>query len=90
MICFDNPQLRFNDCKVGDELRFGRYNGEYIDWVVISASKEKILLVSKNIIDADIYPGESWIGDFVSSSFTGNERKIVEKAYILNDDDAFI
>lgn len=88
LICRENPLLRFNNRMVGDEVKFGQYNSEYIDWIVVSSSKDKILLISKNIIEASTFPYETWFENFVKTSFTGNDKTIIENAYLFEVDDA--
>ncbi len=89
-ICNDNPTYRFDHCKKGDEITFGKYMYEDIEWVVINVEDDEITLLTKYIIDAGAFPEveETWARGFVNSSFFGSEKALVEKAFFLTDDQA--
>lgn len=86
VIYSENPLYRFDHSSVGDEIKFGKYNFEDITWNVIETNENKVVLLSKYIIDAGSFPEESWMTTFSEKAFTDTEKTIVEKACLLDDD----
>ena len=78
IIYSENPLYRFDHSSVGDEIKFGKYNFEDIAWNVIEANENKVVLLSKYIIDAGSFPEESWMTTFSEKAFTDAEKTIVE------------
>ncbi len=84
LIYSENPLFRFDHCKVGDEMKFGKYNYEDVEWVVADVTEDTVIMISKYIIEARAYPGESWLSEFKNKGFSGKESELVEKVYILD------
>ena len=89
-ICNANPTFRFDHCRKGDEITFGKYMYEDIEWVVVNIEGDEITLLTKDIIDARDYPevDSIWAKGFINSSFFGPEKELVEEAFFLSADDA--
>lgn len=73
---------------VGSEITMGEYRGEPITWVVMYSSAEKVLVISKDILEAKPYHDKveevtwetcslrTWLnGEFYESSFSDEEKK---------------
>lgn len=86
LIYSENPLYRFDHSVVGDEIKFGKYNFEDITWNVIEASENKVVLLSKYIIDAGSFPDETWMSNFSKKAFSDTENLLVEKVSLLDDD----
>lgn len=96
-----------SDAKVGDIIVFGKYeqdgnleNGkEDIEWKVLSREEDKILVISKKVLDCikfhNEYPNKgilwenctlrSWLNnDFYNSAFTAEEQKSIPSVTLSN------
>lgn len=89
-ICNENPTYRFDHCKKGDKITFGKYMYEDIEWVVINVEDDEIILLTKDIIDAGTYPENDalWCKSFVEDCFFGSDNTLVENAFFLSHDQA--
>ena len=82
--------------KVGDELKFGTYNGDPIEWQVIEVNEEgEALIISKYALDMREYSKEhtpvtwaesdtrGWLnGEFYDTSFTDKEKKEIVVSHL--------
>lgn len=87
------PQYKLINAEVGEMVSYGMYNQEQnvapIEWYVIAKEGNKVLLLSKHIIDAQPYSGEmslpTWLEEtFKKSAFSDNESIAVSEIVILN------
>lgn len=94
----------FSNVKVGDVISFGAYeqdddmtNGkEEIEWIVLSKSDSKMLVMSKYVLDVVSYNSKrgelvtwesctlrKWLNEyFYNSAFTDNEKKMIKTSKI--------
>lgn len=91
-----NPMLALSASQPGDVFEFGHYeqdgnvsNGkEAIEWYVLSKEGNKVLLISKYILDASKSSEmNKWINDFNQSAFSSAEKEC-GNAVLLNIYDA--
>lgn len=81
----------------GDVIKFGRYVGQSIEWIAIKIENDKVLLISKYILDAVPYNKEyedvTWEksslrrylnNEFLENSFSKNEKIAIENVAIKN------
>lgn len=96
---------KFNTVSVGEYIEFGEYeqyktsNGkEPIEWLVIDKTDDKVLLISKYVLDCKPYNSiktnvtwetcslRKWLnGTFMDSAFNGVEKSIVKKTNVSAD-----
>ena len=86
LIYSENPLYRFDHCVVGDEIKFGKYNFEDIAWNVIEINENKVVLLSKYIIEAGSFPDETWMPNFSKKAFSESENMFIEKTCLLDDE----
>lgn len=86
------PQYKFINAEVGDLITLGTYqqeaSGEPIEWYVINKVDNKVLLISKHIIDAQPYSGDVslpvWLeGTFRDTAFNEQESAAVSEVVVL-------
>ena len=97
----------FNTAKVGDYVLFGAYeqdnnvhNGkEAIEWLVLEVKEDRVLVVSKYILDCKRYNEDytsvtwetstlrKWLNDdFINSAFSDDERVLIPTVTVLADE----
>lgn len=101
------PKTLSKTVKVGDSVYFGKYeqdgntkNGkEKIEWQVLDKKGNKVLLMSKKVLDIQAYHKawkdvtweestlRKWLNeDFVKEAFASNEKKKIQDSKIKNKD----
>ncbi|MCR5204139.1 MAG: fibronectin type III domain-containing protein [Lachnospiraceae bacterium] len=106
----DLTALVTGDTKKGDIIILGNYeqdnvslNGpEPIEWTVLDIDKDKVLLLSKYILDYQPYnliqedvtwetcTLRKWLNnEFINTAFTDNEQSIILKTLIKNEDNPY-
>lgn len=91
-MCQNNPTLKFYIANVGDTVTIGTYDHgdgiREIEWYVLSKQGNKVLLISKYILDAsESSEMDKWINDFNKSAFSSAEKEY-SNAVLLNIYDA--
>ncbi len=95
----DGMRIKAKSFKVGDVLRFGTYNDETIEWLVLDKKDSKALVISKDVLFQKEYNDErsnvTWEtctlrsylnNDFYNLVFTEEEKKLIAKSKIENPD----
>jgi len=85
--------------KSGDQLTFGNYQGEAIQWRVLVVESGRALIFSRKILDAKPYnitlndatwetsTLRAWLNNsFYHSAFTEAERERISETFVLNSD----
>ena len=106
-VTFTGTTAEISKAQVGDTVRFGSYeqdndkdNGsEAIEWLVLDKQDGKLLLLSKDALDAKPYNEEfkdvtwetctlrSWLNDtFYSTAFSTAEQGLIATARVKNED----
>ena len=84
-------------CKVGDVIKFGKYYGQPVEWIVLKAESKKALICSKYIIDIMPYNVDykyiTWENctlrsylnnEFIEKCFANEEKSRIEQTIIKN------
>lgn len=84
--------------RIGNIVTFGNYNGA-LEWLVIGEKDDRLLLITKDCIEALPYNNErkkvtwescdlrEWLnGDFIEKAFSEEERKIIVSTELENPD----
>lgn len=82
----ENPLYRFDHTQNGDVIKFGKYNFDNVEWVVISKDESNVTLITKEIIDAGVYPKTEWFTTFMSKAFNSNEASLISKIGLIDDE----
>ena len=89
--------VKFENLKVGDSFVLGKYEQDYdksngnedIEWIVLSNEDNKVLLLSKYVLDGDDFHSSyaaywkdcslrNWLnGEFLSEAFSGKEQHLI-------------
>lgn len=106
-VTFTEMIVEVSEAKVGDTVRFGSYeqdndlsNGaETIEWLVLDKQDGKLLLLSKDALDAKPYNEEdedvtwetctlrNWLnGEFYDTAFSSEEQKRIATTKVKNED----
>lgn len=91
-------KLVYKLLKIGNCVKFGKYNYDLIEWIVIDKDKDNVLLLSRYAIDSMRYDERGketswekcslrkWLnGDFLNKSFTKDEREIISAVELDED-----
>lgn len=81
----------------GDIVRFGSYAGKTVEWIVLKADKDKVLLLSKYVLDVipynSVHRAVTWKASslrqylnhgFIEDVFSALERKQIENVNVDN------
>jgi len=92
-------KMQWQDIEAGDTLVFGNYQQEEVEWLVLAREGDRALLVSKYILDCRAFnreydvinwgssPLRTWLNStFIESTFSENERAIIEETLVSNPD----
>ncbi len=95
----DGMRIKAKSFKVGDVLRFGTYNDETIEWLVLDKKENKALMISKDVLFNkaynDKYSDVTWgnctlrsylNNDFYNTAFSKEEKNLIAKSKIENPD----
>ncbi len=108
----ENLPCKLSKAKVGDEIQFGKYeqdndttNGkEPIDWIILSKEENRVLVVSKYVLDAKAYKlsdedatvtwetsyVRKWLRIyFLSVAFNSDEQKHIPKVTLQNESNQY-
>ena len=103
-----DPLLPFKICQVGDYIKFGTYeqdndasNGkEAIEWLVLEAQNDKVLIISKYGLDCQLYDKNTavknstwetctlrkWLNEeFINVAFTESEKLLIPAVTVSAD-----
>lgn len=80
----ENPLYRFDHTQNGDVIKFGKYNFDNIEWVVISKDESNVTLITKEIIDAGVYPKAEWFTTFMNKAFSSNETSLISSIGLID------
>ena len=95
----DGMRIKAKSFKVGDVLRFGTYNDETIEWLVLDKKENKALMISKYVLFLEKYNDEdsrvTWENctlrsylnnDFYNTAFSEEEKRLITNSKIENPD----
>ncbi|MBQ2900042.1 MAG: M56 family metallopeptidase [Oscillospiraceae bacterium] len=95
---FENPNRPSVGNRKGDIVTFGNYNGE-LEWLVIGEGEGKLLLITKDCIEALPYHENRkkitwensdirrWLNeDFIESAFSEEEKTMISETVLKNPD----
>ena len=84
--------------KVGNTVRYGEYNGQSVEWIVLDRVDDKALLLSKYLLSQRQYNSSndavtwsdssirSWLNDyFYYNAFSYSDRLGIVDSYVAND-----
>lgn len=96
----EDGKSEYDTCKEGDVVRFGKYADQPIEWLVLKKENNRILLISKNILDIIPYNKtrqlvkweESYLrrylnSEFVEKSFSKEEKLCIDQVFIKKSRD---
>ena len=97
--CGKNPIAeRLKLAETGDYIRFGTYEGEAIEWLVLEKTDEKMLVISRYALEDrpyhDTYEDITWEDctlrkwlndDFLNAAFTKEERAMIPTVTVPAD-----
>ncbi len=105
--CEEAKHQKFLHCKPGDTVFYGSYIQQYgnaataepLQWYVVAREENKVLLISKYVLDIDIYNTASadkveWAdsdiryklnSSFLNTAFTAEEQSKIAKTYIQSE-----
>lgn len=88
---------------VWDCIKFGNYNGEDIEWLVLNTDGDDAFLLAINLLEKKEYNNtdsssiwkdsslRKWLNDdFYNIAFTDEEKKMIKTTKVLNNDNSFI
>lgn len=87
------PQYRLVNAEVGQLVCYGMYNQEKnvapIEWLVLAKESDRVLLLSRHILDAQPYSGTvelpAWLeSTFRTTAFNEKESAAVSEVFLLN------
>ena len=95
----DGMRIKTKSFKVGDILRFGTYEDETIEWLVLDKKENKALMISKYVLFQKKYNDEdssvTWENctlrsylndDFYNTAFSEEEKRLITNSKIENPD----
>lgn len=94
-------KIKRSKAKVGDTVTFGTYEKEEVEWQVLAKEDNRVLVITKNIIECKQYNTEytdvtwesctlrKWLNnDFYNKAFSDEEKASIQTTNVVNKNNA--